>query len=258
MFSAVLELIAYQANAVEVGAHRELIVLGLHLAAIGVPLAKRLLVKCQGKYNVASQLARVHRAIEAAQFYGSVSVEEAMQVEELVSAVMVVSTSASVVAVVPNVLNFFQGLGFARVDCSYQLFAERLAVMSAFRMNCKSLVQKVVLASDDFYPVLDCARVVSSAVQMNMNAAAVVDNRACLAKGSDDFLKGAVLALERNTGARGLRAIMENAMTEIMYEVPSRNDIARVEITPECIRKSGACRYTYRKDLIEKGSTEAV
>ena len=68
----------------------------------------------------------------------------------------------------------------------------------------------------------------------------------------------AVLALERNTGARGLRAIMENAMTEIMYEVPSRNDIARVEITPECIRKSGACRYTYRKDLIEKGSTEAV
>ncbi|MBE6633920.1 MAG: ATP-dependent Clp protease ATP-binding subunit ClpX [Ruminococcaceae bacterium] len=60
----------------------------------------------------------------------------------------------------------------------------------------------------------------------------------------------AKLALERNTGARGLRAILENAMTQIMYEVPSRRDIAQVEITPACIRKSGPCNYIYRKDLL--------
>ena len=46
----------------------------------------------------------------------------------------------------------------------------------------------------------------------------------------------ASLALERNTGARGLRSILEKAMTDIMYEVPSRDDILSVEITPECIR----------------------
>ncbi len=74
---------------------------------------------------------------------------------------------------------------------------------------------------------------------------------------SEDALNAvAELALERNTGARGLRAIMENAMTEIMYEVPSRNDIARVEITPECIRKTGSCIYTFRRELIESESTE--
>ena len=46
----------------------------------------------------------------------------------------------------------------------------------------------------------------------------------------------AALALERHTGARGLRSILEKAMTDIMYEVPSRDDIISVEITPECIR----------------------
>ena len=62
----------------------------------------------------------------------------------------------------------------------------------------------------------------------------------------------AELALERSTGARGLRAILESAMTKLMYEVPSRRDIAKVEVTPECIRKIGDCRYVYRKDLLEE------
>ena len=61
----------------------------------------------------------------------------------------------------------------------------------------------------------------------------------------------AELALERNTGARGLRAILESAMTQLMYEIPSRHDVAKVIITPACIRKEGACEYVYRKDLIE-------
>ena len=53
----------------------------------------------------------------------------------------------------------------------------------------------------------------------------------------------ASLALERHTGARGLRSILEKAMTEIMYEVPSRKDIFSVEITPECIRGTGKPIY---------------
>ncbi len=54
----------------------------------------------------------------------------------------------------------------------------------------------------------------------------------------------ASLAIERNTGARGLRSILENAMTNIMYEVPSRDDIAEVEITAACIRGEGKPNYT--------------
>lgn len=38
-------------------------------------------------------------------------------------------------------------------------------------------------------------------------------------------------ALERKTGARGLRSILEHVMTDIMFEIPSRNDIRKCIIT---------------------------
>jgi ATP-dependent Clp protease ATP-binding subunit ClpX len=35
-------------------------------------------------------------------------------------------------------------------------------------------------------------------------------------------------ALERNTGARGLRSILENVLLETMYDLPSRSDVGRL------------------------------
>ena len=46
----------------------------------------------------------------------------------------------------------------------------------------------------------------------------------------------AALAIERNTGARGLRSILEETMTDIMFALPSRKDVAKVVITEECVR----------------------
>ena len=42
-------------------------------------------------------------------------------------------------------------------------------------------------------------------------------------------------AMERATGARGLRAILETSMTDVMYEIPSNDDIKKVTITKETI-----------------------
>lgn len=42
-------------------------------------------------------------------------------------------------------------------------------------------------------------------------------------------------AIKRNTGARGLRAILERVMLEVMYDIPSRTDIKKCVITPEAI-----------------------
>ena len=47
----------------------------------------------------------------------------------------------------------------------------------------------------------------------------------------------AKLAIERNTGARGLRSILEERMTQIMYDIPSRDDVIEVKITKKCIEK---------------------
>jgi len=42
-------------------------------------------------------------------------------------------------------------------------------------------------------------------------------------------------ALDRGTGARGLRAVLEDLMRDVMFDVPSRTDVREVVITPECV-----------------------
>jgi len=44
-------------------------------------------------------------------------------------------------------------------------------------------------------------------------------------------------AIKRNTGARGLRSIMEGTMLELMYEIPSRSDVSKVVITRDVVKK---------------------
>ncbi|MCA9750778.1 MAG: ATP-dependent Clp protease ATP-binding subunit ClpX, partial [Gemmatimonadetes bacterium] len=43
------------------------------------------------------------------------------------------------------------------------------------------------------------------------------------------------IANERGTGARGLRSVMEAAMLEVMYEVPSMDDVVEVVITEDAV-----------------------
>jgi ATP-dependent Clp protease ATP-binding subunit ClpX len=43
------------------------------------------------------------------------------------------------------------------------------------------------------------------------------------------------LALTRGTGARGLRAILEETLLDVMYEVPGRTDIGRIVVDEECV-----------------------
>jgi ATP-dependent Clp protease ATP-binding subunit ClpX len=44
-------------------------------------------------------------------------------------------------------------------------------------------------------------------------------------------------AKKRNTGARGLRAILEESLLDLMYELPSRQDVRECLITAEVIQK---------------------
>ena len=53
------------------------------------------------------------------------------------------------------------------------------------------------------------------------------------------------LAVKRNTGARGLRSIMESVMLDIMYEVPGMDGLQKVVITPEVIEKKEKPTYIF-------------
>ena len=47
-------------------------------------------------------------------------------------------------------------------------------------------------------------------------------------------------AIKRGTGARGLRAILEAIMTDIMFELPTRDDVREVVLTKESVTEGRA------------------
>jgi ATP-dependent Clp protease ATP-binding subunit ClpX len=67
------------------------------------------------------------------------------------------------------------------------------------------------------------------------------------------FTKGALQAvarkaLERESGARGLRAVLEEAMLDIMYEVPSKANIKEVVVNEEVVLKGDSPLIVYEKE----------
>ena len=65
-------------------------------------------------------------------------------------------------------------------------------------------------------------------------------------------------AIERNIGARGLRAVMEGLLTQIMFDVPSDPTIVKVLITRDCVEGKGRpelTRDSQRADHTEKLNT---
>lgn len=61
-------------------------------------------------------------------------------------------------------------------------------------------------------------------------------------------------AIKRNTGARGLRAIIEGIMLDVMYEVPSRDDITTCRITEEVVRERIVPELTAEKKKKEESA----
>ena len=65
------------------------------------------------------------------------------------------------------------------------------------------------------------------------------------------------LALDRGTGARGLRAIMESVLLGVMYDVPSRADVAKVIVNKDCIKNGAQPTLIKRTGDIPKRSRAA-
>lgn len=63
-------------------------------------------------------------------------------------------------------------------------------------------------------------------------------------------------AVERKTGARGLRTIMEELLLDLMYDIPSRDDIKEVIIDENVVKKGAKPKFTIEKKMDEKTGTE--
>jgi ATP-dependent Clp protease ATP-binding subunit ClpX len=61
-------------------------------------------------------------------------------------------------------------------------------------------------------------------------------------------------AVEKGTGARGLRAILEHAMLEVMYDIPARKDVLEVMITKETILNNEPPKLTSKAQIDRTGT----
>jgi ATP-dependent Clp protease ATP-binding subunit ClpX len=59
----------------------------------------------------------------------------------------------------------------------------------------------------------------------------------------------AVEALDKKTGARGLRGILESAMLDVMYEVPSEDGVEEVVVNEQAIQKKESPLIVMSKDI---------
>ena len=58
-------------------------------------------------------------------------------------------------------------------------------------------------------------------------------------------------AIERKTGARGLRSIVENSLLDVMFDLPSQPEVSKVTLTKEAVEGTG-------KPVLYKGPRFAV
>lgn len=65
-------------------------------------------------------------------------------------------------------------------------------------------------------------------------------------------------AIKRNTGARGLRGVLETAMLDIMYEIPSKTNVKECIISGDVITKREKPQLTYRQEGEDAGTKKVI
>ena len=65
-------------------------------------------------------------------------------------------------------------------------------------------------------------------------------------------------ALKRKTGARGLRAIMEQLMTDLMFEAPGRKNLSEIAVTADLVKAQLKDPATLLSLLVSEPSRRAA
>ena len=190
MFPAAFELVTDKTDAVQVDPHGKLLIFLLDFVVAGTFLGQSLVVQGQGEHHVCPDLPGMERPIKAPELHGMVAVEEAVQVEEVVAALMVVAVPAPGIFLVPDILKLLHGSGLCLVHPLHQPQVRLLAVAHPFRCDLQRLVEQVIMAGDDVDEVADAPYGMSLPIQVDMDAAGSVGKPPSLAQAAQQPLQG--------------------------------------------------------------------
>ena len=116
-------------------------------------MGKSLMVYRKAKLNVCLDFSRMGSPVEKPELYRALG-ENRMKIQPVVSAAVVVSVSAAVVALVPNVRKLFGGFRLLAVDLVNQRALKLLSVpFRPVRCNVQSPVYHILLRSHNVYKI---------------------------------------------------------------------------------------------------------
>lgn len=132
---AVFELWADKTDPVEIGTHSETLVFFLYLLVPGVLLGERLVVQGQSQHDVSPDLSGMKRAVKASEFHRMMPMEEAVEIEKMIAAVMVVLVAIFSIALIPNTFDVRKGRRFGLVHTVNQPNVHFLTVTHTLRLD---------------------------------------------------------------------------------------------------------------------------
>ncbi len=149
----------------------EALVFFLHFFIPGILLGERLVVQGQSQHDVSPDLPGMKGAVEAPKLHRVVAMEEAVQVQEVISAAVIVLVAVFPIALIPDGFDLIKGGGLGFVHPSHQKSVHLLTVTHSLGLNLQSLIEQVIVTGDNIYEVTDTSRGVVGTVQMDMDAA---------------------------------------------------------------------------------------
>lgn len=135
MLPAALELVTDESDAVQPNTHGELLIFFLHFAVTGAFLCQRLMVQGERQHDICPDFPGMERAVEAPKLYRMVAMEEAVQIEKMIAAGVVVAAAASRIVLIPNGFYLWERPWLYLVHPFYQNSVHFLAVTHPLRRN---------------------------------------------------------------------------------------------------------------------------
>ena len=147
------------------------------------------MVHCQGKHDICANLTGVELAVETAKLDRMVTVEEAMQIEEMVTTVMVVTVTVAVITGVPDILQLRESVRLLLIESLHQIGIHLQAIPHPLRLDLKCFIEQIISAGDEVDEVADGSWCMWLSVEMDMDAAGVVGDATSFSDAPDNVLQ---------------------------------------------------------------------
>lgn len=113
------------------------------------------MVHRQGEHDICADLSGMKLAVKTAKLNRVVAMEETMEIEKVVTAVMVVTVAVTAISGVPDFLKLRKGSRLFLVHTLHQIGVHLFAVTHALRLDLKCFVEQIISAGDEVNEIAD-------------------------------------------------------------------------------------------------------